>query len=79
MFEFQTLVSLAMQIARLVPDNKARFHRGVRHRPMGSAGGCGSCPCCHEFVWVDFPAPDQPAPCPRCGKPILFLEPLGPS
>ena len=57
MFSLHTFASLAMQLARLVPDPSARFPREAKRASVGSAGGCGSCPRCHEFVWVEFPAP----------------------
>jgi hypothetical protein len=79
MFSFGTLSSLAMQLARLVPSPSARLQGKAKPASGRLDGGCGACPLCHEFVWVEFPAPDQEAPCPRCGQPILFLEALGPS
>jgi hypothetical protein len=78
-FSLHTLLSLAQQIARQVPaPSKLRTHR-AKTKALAVGDCAGFCPRCRAFVSVQFHTPGAPAPCPRCRRPIKFVEPPGPA
>jgi hypothetical protein len=73
---YGSLFSLMQQVARLVPSSGERYaHRKIAG--LSSEGGCGCCPICREFVYVEFPGTDAAGVCPYCGNAIEGLDPLG--
>jgi hypothetical protein len=73
---FGSLFSLMQQVARLVPSPGERYaHR--RTARLSSDGGCGCCPICREFVYVESPQVGESVSCPSCGNAIEGLDPLG--
>jgi hypothetical protein len=80
--------SMIVQMARMIPNqlerHKHRLHR-QKHRIRNEItfgapeGRCGCCPSCREFVYIEPSGPGDLVPCPRCGKPIRLLNPLGPA
>jgi hypothetical protein len=79
MFTLQTLLSLAQQIARQVPAPGKLRTRPAKTKALAVGDCAGFCPCCRAFVSIQFHAPGAPAPCPRCGRPIRFVEPPEPA
>lgn len=70
------LLSLAMQVARLVQGPKMA-RRGRKPIANGAGEGrCGYCPVCQAFIALAAPGADGMAPCPRCGRSIRDVEPL---
>jgi hypothetical protein len=62
----------------MLPDPEKQAERRSRRLvPEPSGDGCGCCPVCHEFVYVQFAQPGGLASCPRCGGLIDALDPLG--
>ncbi len=75
MFSASSAYSMVVQLARLVVPFQRRDRDKVG--PSNPApDGCGCCPECGEFVFVEFSASDL-VPCPRCGVEIDGVEPLG--
>ncbi len=72
---WSTLVSLAMQAARLVPRTKPA-RRSPRGIVADGEGRCGYCPVCQGFISLGAPDDDGLAPCPRCGRAVAGVEPI---
>lgn len=70
-----SLVSLAQQLARLVPSPSERFDERKSALPREATGCCGRCPSCREFICVERFDDAGEAPCPRCGQAIRSLDP----
>jgi len=77
MFSASTYVAIVAQVARLVRSPSARL--ASRHGPVPppSVDGCGCCPMCGAFVFVEFAEVEGATLCPRCLQPIESLDPLG--
>jgi hypothetical protein len=77
------LYSIAMQLLRMsvVSDPLERYKHKDKGRTSSTAseGRCGCCPVCQAFVYVELSSPDGIASCPRCGRRIRSLDPLGPA
>jgi hypothetical protein len=76
MSALSTFLSIARQLARLVPAPSER----IRHRKIvssrASVGRCGRCPACRAVVSIETTDPDGAAPCPSCCRVIYSLNPL---
>ena len=77
MFSLHTFSSLAMQLARLVPNPAERSRAKAKGQSQPVADGCGCCPSCGEFVYVEFSGTEQATLCPGCDRPIESLDALG--
>jgi hypothetical protein len=69
-----TLVSVAMQCARLKQEPKAA--RRPVHIEAAGEDRCGHCPACQAFISLGAAGPDGLDACPRCGRAIARVEPL---
>ena len=76
MFELQSLLSIVRQLARVIPSPKEQLARRARTKASLAGDCCGLCPRCRAFVAIEFQSPGAPTPCPRCRRPIKFVEPL---
>jgi hypothetical protein len=79
MLTLHTLLSLAQQMARLVPAASDRFPRHTKPALSTSVERFGACPLCRKLVFVQFTSPEALAECPRCGRSIRSLEPPDPA
>ena len=78
---FDTLLSVAQQMARLVtaPTLRVSGHRRALAHRRSSGDCCGLCPFCGEYIVIRFTVAKKPVACPRCGRLIDSLEPPGPA
>jgi len=79
MFSLHTFSSFARQLARLVPNPTERSRAKAKAKGQSHFvdDGCGCCPLCGEFVYVEFSEAEQATLCPRCDQPIESLDALG--
>ena len=77
MWSSSTYHSLAAQLTRLATIRHHRDRDRAAPRFEPAAEGCGCCPSCGEFVFVEFPEAADHVACPQCGKQIDSVEPLG--
>lgn len=77
MFSTSTSYSLVAQLARLVTTHPKRGRERPAARLEPASDGCGCCPVCGEFIFIEFAEGDACVDCPRCAALIDGVEPLG--
>jgi hypothetical protein len=71
-------ISMAQLISMLPdPEKQAARRRQRRSATFASPDGCGCCPICRDFVYVQFTQAGALASCPHCRGLIESLDPLG--